>query len=124
MDYWDHVGGTINCNAEVEIVNRVEEIVILGAGESGVGAAILAQKKGFKVFVSDKGEIKEEYKEVLSHNEIDWEEGSHTLSKIMDADEVVKSPGIPDTIQLIINLRDKGVSVVSALEFASRYTDA
>ena len=54
MDYWDHVGGTINCNAQVEIVNRVEEIVILGAGESGVGAAILAQKKGFKVFVSDK----------------------------------------------------------------------
>ena len=105
-------------------MNGVEEIVVLGAGESGVGAAILAQKKGFKVFVSDKGEIKEEYKEVLSHNEIDWEEGSHTLSKIMDADEVVKSPGIPDTVPLIINLRNKGISVVSEIEFAARYTDA
>ena len=105
-------------------MNRDGEIVILGAGESGVGAAILAQKKGFKVFVSDKGEIKAEYKEVLSHNEIDWEEGSHTFSKIMDADEVVKSPGIPDTIQLITSLREKGVSVVSEIEFAARYTDA
>ena len=124
MDYWNHVGGTINCNTQVEIVNRDGKIVILGAGESGVGAAILAQKKGFKVFVSDKGEIKEEYKEVLSHNEIDWEEGSHTLSKIMDADEVIKSPGIPDTIQLIASLREKGVSVISEIEFAARYTDA
>ena len=105
-------------------MNGGRKIVVLGAGESGVGTAILAQKKGFKVFVSDKGEIKEEYKKVLLHNEIDWEEGSHTLSKIMDADEVVKSPGIPDTIQLIIGLKEKGVSVVSEIEFAARYTDA
>ena len=124
MDYRNHVGGTINCNAQTEIVNGGEKIVVLGAGESGVGTAILAQQKGFKVFVSDKGEIKEEYKEVLLHNEIDWEEGSHTLSKIMDADEVVKSPGIPDTVQLIIDLKEKGVSVVSEIEFAARYTAA
>ena len=124
MDYRDHVGGIINCNAQAEIVNGGGKIVVLGAGESGVGTAILAQQKGFKVFVSDKGEIKEEYKKVLLHNEIDWEEGSHTLSKIMDADEVVKSPGIPDTIQLIIGLKEKGVSVVSEIEFAARYTDA
>ena len=105
-------------------MNEVGKIVVLGAGESGVGAAILAQQKGFEVFVSDKGKIKEEYKEVLLHNEIDWEEGSHTLSKIMDADEVVKSPGIPDTVQLIVDLVEKGVSVVSEIEFAARYTDA
>jgi UDP-N-acetylmuramoylalanine--D-glutamate ligase len=124
LDYRNHVGGIINCNAQAEIVNGGEKIVVLGAGESGVGTAILAQQKGFRVFVSDKGKIKEEYKKVLLHNEIDWEEGSHTLSKIMDADEVVKSPGIPDTIQLIIDLKEKGVSVVSEIEFAARYTGA
>jgi UDP-N-acetylmuramoylalanine--D-glutamate ligase len=105
-------------------VNGGGKIVVLGAGESGVGAAILAQQKGFEVFVSDKGKIKEKYKKVLLHNEIDWEECNHTLSKIMNADEVVKSPGISDTIQLIIDLKERGVSVVSEIEFAARYTDA
>jgi len=105
-------------------VNGDKKIVILGAGESGVGTAILAKQKGFKVFVSDKGKIAEEYKEVLLHNEIEWEEGKHTLSKVLDADEVVKSPGIPDTIQLITDLRAKGVPVVSEIEFAARYTSA
>lgn len=105
-------------------MNEDAKIVVLGSGESGVGTAILAQQKGFKVFVSDKGEIKEEYKKVLLHNEIDWEENGHTLSKIMDADEVVKSPGIPDTIQLIIALQKKGISIVSEIEFAARYTAA
>jgi len=124
LDYRNHVGGTINCNAQAKVVNGDSKIVVLGAGESGVGTAILAQQKGFKVFVSDKGKIGEEYKEVLLHNEIDWEEGCHTLSKIMDADEVVKSPGIPDTVQLIKDIKGKGIPVISEIEFAARYTDA
>ena len=105
-------------------MNEGKKIVILGAGESGVGTAILAQKKGFEVFVSDKGKIAEKYKEVLLHNEIDWEEGQHTLSKIMDADEVIKSPGIPDSVQLIVDFHKKGIPVISEIEFAARYTNA
>lgn len=105
-------------------MERGSKIVVLGAGESGVGAAILAQQKGFEVFVSDKGKVAEKYKEVLLHNDIDWEEGEHTLSKIMDADEVIKSPGIPGTVKLIVDLQKKGVPVISEIEFAARYTDA
>ena len=99
-------------------------LVILGAGESGVGAAILGKQKGYKVFVSDKGEISKKYKEVLLNNEIDFEEKNHTESKILTADVVVKSPGIPDTVPLILKLKEKLISVISEIEFASEFTNA
>ena len=76
----------------------VKRIVVLGAGISGVGAAVLAKKKGFEVFVSDKGKITEDNKKVLLNNEVDWEENNHTFDKILNADEVIKSPGIPDSV--------------------------
>ncbi len=100
------------------------KIAILGAGESGVGAAILAQKKGFEVFVSDKGKISEKYKSVLSKFEIEFEEGKHSFNRILNAKEVVKSPGIPDKVDLIQQLNKKGVPVISEIEFAGRYTNA
>ncbi|WP_318309732.1 UDP-N-acetylmuramoyl-L-alanine--D-glutamate ligase [Flagellimonas crocea] len=99
-------------------------LVILGGGESGVGTAILGKQKGFEVFVSDKGEIKENYKKVLEHFEIEWESGEHTESKILNADLVMKSPGIPDKVPLVKVLVEKGVPVISEIEFASKYTDA
>ena len=83
-----------------------KRLVILGGGESGVGAAILAKQKGFEVFVSDRGEIKDKYKSVLKDIEVEWEEGSHAESKILNASEVVKSPGIPDTIPLILKIKE------------------
>lgn len=99
-------------------------IAILGGGESGVGAAILAKEKGFEVFVSDKGEIKDKYKNVLKSIDVEWEEGKHTESKILNAVEVVKSPGIPDTASLILKLKERGINVISEIEFAGRYTKA
>ncbi|MAU17246.1 MAG: UDP-N-acetylmuramoyl-L-alanine--D-glutamate ligase [Muricauda sp.] len=99
-------------------------LVILGGGESGVGTAILGKKEGFEVFVSDKGEIKEKYKKVLEHFEIEWESGEHTESKILNADVVMKSPGIPDKVALVKALVEKGVPVISEIEFASKYTNA
>ena len=102
----------------------MERLVVLGGGESGVGTAILGQKEGFEVFVSDKGIIKEEYKKVLEHFEIDWEEQQHTEEKILNADLVMKSPGIPDKVPLVVKLKEKGVPIISEIEFASRYTKA
>ncbi|SHJ48477.1 UDP-N-acetylmuramoyl-L-alanine--D-glutamate ligase [Pseudozobellia thermophila] len=99
-------------------------LVILGGGESGVGTAILGKQKGYDVFVSDSGKLKEKYRNVLEHFDIDWEAEGHTEAKIMNADLVMKSPGIPDRVPLVKALRDKGVPVVSEIEFASRYTDA
>ncbi len=99
-------------------------IVILGAGESGVGTAILAKKKGYKVFVSDSGTIAKKYREVLLHNDILFEEGKHTESNIFNADVVMKSPGIPDKVKLIQDLLKKGVPVISEIEFAAQFTDA
>ena len=99
-------------------------LVILGAGESGVGTAILGLKKGFEVFVSDKGRIKEEYKNVLEHIGIDWEEEKHSRHKILNADVVMKSPGIPDSVSLIVEIREKGIPVISEIEFVSKFTDA
>lgn len=99
-------------------------LVVLGGGESGVGTAILGKKEGFEVFVSDKGMVKEEYRKVLEHFGIDWEEGQHTEEKILNADLVMKSPGIPDSAPLAVKLRDAGVPVISEIEFASRYTRA
>ena len=99
-------------------------LVVLGGGESGVGTAILGQQKGFEVFVSDKGDIKEEYSKVLEHFEIEWESGKHSEEKIMNADLVMKSPGIPDKVPLVVQLVAKGIPVISEIEFASKYTDA
>lgn len=102
----------------------MSRIVILGAAESGVGAAILAQKEGFDVFVSDMGRIKPEYKAQLDARGITWEEGRHTEALILNADEAIKSPGIPETAPMVAALRRKGVPVISEIEFAGRYTDA
>jgi len=99
-------------------------VAILGAGESGVGAAILAQKKGYDVFVSDMGKIKEKYKNVLSNYSIDFEEEKHSEEKILSAELVVKSPGIPDAAPLIIQLKEKGIPVISEIEFGGRYSSA
>lgn len=101
-----------------------KRIVVLGAGESGVGAAILAQKKGFEVFVSDMSMIKDKYKNMLVERGIEWEEGQHTESLILNADEAIKSPGIPNNAPMIVKLKDLGVPVISEIEFACRYTNA
>ena len=99
-------------------------LVILGGGESGVGTAILGKQKGYKVFVSDRGEISKKYKEVLLNNEIDFEENQHTESKILTADVVMKSPGIPDKAELIQKLLKKSIPVISEIEFAAQFTKA
>ncbi len=100
----------------------MKKLVVLGAGESGVGTALLGKKEGFEVFVSDIGKIKNKYKQVLLHNEIFWEEEGHTETKILSADIVMKSPGIPDSVSIVIKLKDKGVKVISEIEFAAKYT--
>lgn len=102
----------------------MKRVVILGGGESGVGTALLAKAKGFEVFVSDKGNIKQNYKDVLIHHEIEWEDQKHTVSKILNADLVMKSPGIPDHIDLIKTINKNGIPVISEIEFASNYTNA
>lgn len=101
-----------------------KRIVILGAGESGTGAAILAQKKGFDTFVSDMSAIKDKYKDMLNERGIRWEEGKHTEELILNADEVIKSPGIPNDVPMILKLKEKGIPVISEIEFAGRYTNA
>lgn len=98
-----------------------DRIVIIGAGESGTGAAMLAKQKGFEVFVSDGGEIKENYKTVLLQDDIEFEEGIHSQEKIMNASLIVKSPGIPDSAPLIKMIRGAGIPVISEIEFAFRY---
>ena len=103
---------------------KKKRLVILGGGESGVGTALLAKAKGYEVFVSDKGIIKEKYKKVLIHNEIEWEEQKHTESKILNAYVVMKSPGIPEKVALVQKLINKGIPVISEIEFASKYTKA
>lgn len=102
----------------------MKKIVVLGGGESGCGAAVLAQQKGYEVFLSDIGRIDEKYKNVLKKYKIEWEELRHTYERIFDAHEVVKSPGIPETIPLVKELKAKGIIVISEIEFAFRYTDA
>ena len=100
----------------------MKRIVILGAGESGAGAAVLAKKKGFDVFVSDMSAIGAHYKEMLDARGILWEEGGHTESLILNADEIIKSPGIPDTAPMVVKAKLKGIPVISEIEFAGRYT--
>ncbi|MGV8815394.1 MAG: UDP-N-acetylmuramoyl-L-alanine--D-glutamate ligase [Gelidibacter sp.] len=102
----------------------MKRLVILGGGESGVGTALLAKAKGYEVFLSDKGKIKDNYKEVLIHNEIEFEDEQHTEAKILNADIVMKSPGIPDKVALVKQIREKGIQVVSEIEFASKFTNA
>ncbi len=99
-------------------------VVVLGGAESGVGAAVLAKVKGFDVFLSDKGQIKESYAEMLRKWDIPFEEGKHTEQLILNADEVVKSPGIPGTVPMVQKIREQGIPVVSEIEFASRYDSA
>ncbi|NJX16182.1 UDP-N-acetylmuramoyl-L-alanine--D-glutamate ligase [Tamlana crocina] len=101
-----------------------KRLVILGGGESGVGTALLGKAKEYEVFVSDKGRIKERYKQVLINNGIDWEDEIHTESKILNADLVMKSPGIPDKVALVKQIRENGIQVVSEIEFAAKFTDA
>jgi len=102
----------------------MKRLVILGGGESGIGTALLGREKGYDVFVSDKGKIKEKYKQVLIHNEIEWEEEQHTESKILNADVIMKSPGIPDKIALVQQLIKNEIPVISEIEFAAQYTSA
>lgn len=102
----------------------MKRIVVLGGGESGTGAAILAKTKGYDVMLSDMGNIPQKYKDLLDRENISWEEGHHTKELILNADEVVKSPGIPLTAPIIKELRDKGTPVISEIEFAYRFTDA
>lgn len=101
-----------------------KKMVILGAGESGTGAAVLAKAKGYDVFVSDLSVIKPVYKEMMDARGIAWEEGQHTESIVLAADEIVKSPGIPDKAAIIKKLKEKGASIISEIEFAGRYTNS
>ena len=102
----------------------MNRLVVLGGGESGVGTALLGKAKGYQVFVSDFGKIKENYKNVLKHHEIEWEDGGHTEANILNADVVMKSPGIPDKAPIVKQLKANGVKIVSELEFASQFTNA
>lgn len=102
----------------------MKRIVILGAAESGVGAAALAKVKGFDVFVSDMGKIKENYKQILHQYDVPWEEGTHTEQLILNADEIVKSPGIPENAPMVCKVKKAGIPIISEIEFAGRYTNA
>lgn len=99
-------------------------LIVLGGGESGTGAALLGKKLGYKVFLSDKGKLADKYKKVLESNGIEYEEGQHSEERVYVADLVVKSPGIPDNVPMITGLRKRGVEVISEIEFAGRNTDA
>ena len=102
----------------------MKRIVVLGAAESGAGAAVLAKVKGFDVFVSDMSAIKYKYKKQLDEHGIAWEEGHHTEELILNADEVIKSPGIPDSAPMIVKIKEKQIPIISEIEFAGRYTNA
>jgi len=102
----------------------MKRLVVLGGGESGVGTALLGKQKGYGVFVSDKGIIKDKYKNVLLETEIEWEDQKHTEAKILNADVVMKSPGIPDNVPLVLKLKKMGVPVISEIEFAAQFTEA
>ena len=106
----------------MKATSNKQRLVVLGAGESGVGTAVLGVKMGFDVFVSDQGSIKEKYKKELLSHQIEFEENQHTTKRILAADEVVKSPGIPDKAELVQALLKKGKPVISEIEFAARHT--
>ena len=105
-------------------INPGTKLVILGGGESGVGTALLAKQKGYEVFLSDAGQLKPAYKKELEDAQISFEEGVHTFEQVLSASEIVKSPGIPDTAKIIVEAREKGISVISEIEFAARFTNA
>lgn len=100
------------------------KLIVLGGGESGVGAALLGKKLGYRVFLSDKGKLADRYKDILEKEAIPFEEGRHTEELIFAADLIVKSPGIPDHIPIIQNIRKKGIEIISEIEFAGRHSDA
>ena len=102
----------------------MQRLVVLGGGESGVGTAILGKKEGYEVFVSDFGKIKQDYKDVLINNDIEWEEETHTEAKILNADVVMKSPGIPDKVAIIKKLKELNIPVISEIEFAAPFSNA
>ena len=102
----------------------MKKIVVLGAAESGAGAAVLAKVKGFDVFVSDMGSIRDNYKKLLDDHQIEWEEWQHTEERILAADEVIKSPGIPDTAPMIKKIIERNIPIISEIEFAGRYTNS
>ncbi|MFC2426538.1 MAG: UDP-N-acetylmuramoyl-L-alanine--D-glutamate ligase [Capnocytophaga leadbetteri] len=102
----------------------MKRLVILGGGESGVGTAILAKQKGWSVFLSDRGALKPQYRDILSHQNIDYEEGSHDEARILAADCIMKSPGIPDKADIIKKAREKQIPIISEIEFASQYTQS
>jgi len=99
------------------------QIVVIGGGESGVGAAYLAKKKGINVFLSERNIIENKFKKILKQNKIDYEEGGHTLSKFLDANEIIKSPGIPENIELLNKVKLKKIPIISEIEFAFRFTN-
>ena len=105
-------------------MDKIKKIIILGAGESGIGSAILAKKQGFDVFVSDNNKVKPRYREMLQEHEIAWEENRHSEKIILNSDEIIKSPGIPESSPIIQLIRKKGIKVISEIEFAARYTIA
>ena len=102
----------------------MKRIVVLGGGESGAGAAVLAKKEGFDVFLSDMSNINDKYKKLLDNHHIEWEEGHHTEDKILNADEIIKSPGIPKEAPMIQKLIKQGTHIISEIEFAGRYTNS
>jgi UDP-N-acetylmuramoylalanine--D-glutamate ligase len=102
----------------------LKRLVVIGGGESGVGAAVLAKRRGYEVFLSDKGGLKDKYKKILAGEKIDFEEGIHTEEKILNANEVIKSPGVPDKVEILKKIKEKNIPVISEIEFAGRYTNA
>jgi len=106
------------------VEGKGKNIVIIGAGESGVGAAILAQKQGWNVLVSDGGKIKDSFKLELENRSIEWEEGNHSMDLVLNADLIIKSPGIPDKVSLIQSIKAKGIKIISEIEFAGYYSKA
>ncbi len=124
MDCRNNAGCTYYRNPQVEIMTIGDKIVVLGGGESGTGSAVLAKKQGFEVWLSDAGAIPQKYKDVLLKYEIAFEEGTHTEEKLFSATEIIKSPGIPDKAEIIKKCKEKGIGIISEIEFASRYTNA
>ncbi len=122
MDCGNTIGDYVISNIKGKVMSK--RIVILGGGESGTGAAVLAKMKGHEVFVSDTGKLKERYKEILVNNKISFEEGQHSESMILSADEIIKSPGIPDKAEIIQKAKQSGISIIDEIEFASRFTAA
>ncbi len=122
MDYRNIVGRFVHRNPKNQMMR--EKLIILGAGESGLGTAILGIKQGYEVFVSDHGKIAEATKRQLDELAVAWEENTHTLSKMSDANCVMKSPGIPNSIPLVNALSTRNIPIVSEIEFASKFTTA